>query len=191
MDSIVENVLKEVASGENLSTISKAVGGDEKQVQSALEMGLPMIMSALGSKSKDAGGTEMITTMMGQVGDNPMGSLSSLLGGSGAAGGSGMASSLLGSQMGTIQNAIAKKTGLPPEMVGKILEIAVPMIIGSISKTATGQKLDKAGLSSLLGDQSKMAMAASPEAADLAKQLLSSSGDVAGAAGKFKKLFGK
>jgi hypothetical protein len=191
MDSIVENVLKEVASGENLSTISKAVGGDEKQVQSALEMGLPMIMSALGSKSGEAGGTEMITQMMGQMGDNPMDSMSSFLGGSGAAGGSGMASSLLGSQMGTIKNTIAKKTGLPPEMVGKILEIAVPMVIGSISKTATGQKLDQVGLTSLLGDQSKMAMAASPEAADLAKQLLSSSGDVAGVAGKFKKLFGK
>ena len=42
MDSIVEGLMKELASGDNLSLMSKNVGADDKSVKSALEMGLPL-----------------------------------------------------------------------------------------------------------------------------------------------------
>ncbi len=101
-----------------------------------------------------------------------------------------MASSLLGSQMGPIQNTIAQKTGLPPAVVGKILAIAVPMLLGAIGKKA-GPKIDAGSLTSLLGEQSKSALQSSPEAAAMAGQLMGGQKDVAGAAGIFKKFLGK
>ncbi len=191
MDSMVENVMQAVLTPENLSSISSSVGGDETKVKSALEMGVPMIMGALSDKSSTAGGADMITQMLGQMGgDNPMDNIAGFLGGSGSSGGSNMVSSLLGSQMGTISNAIAQKTGLPPAVVKKVLEIATPIIIGQLGKTMGGS-VDKAGLSSLLGEQSKMAMQSNPEAAALAGQLLSQAGGPAGVMGSLKKIFGK
>jgi hypothetical protein len=134
----------------------------------------------------------MITSMLGQLGgSNPMDNMGSFLGSPAAAGGSGMVSSLLGSQMAPVQNAISQKTGLPPAIVGKVLAIAVPMVLGYVGKMFAGKKVDQQGLTSLLGEQSKMAMQSSPDAADMARQLLGSQQEAAGASGFFKKLFGK
>jgi len=44
MDSIVEGLMKQMISGDNLSVMSKNVGADEKSTKSALEMGLPLLM---------------------------------------------------------------------------------------------------------------------------------------------------
>jgi hypothetical protein len=189
---IVADLMKQVTTGDNLSLISKSVGGDEKGVQSALGMGLPMIMGSMANTAQKPGGADMITTMMGQVGgSNPMDNLGSFLGSPASSGGSGMVSGLLGSQMAPIQNAIAQKTGLPPAVVGKVLAIAAPMVMGYVSKMAGGKQMDQQDLTGLLGEQSKMAMQSSPDAATMATQLLGSQKDTAGVSGIFKKFLGK
>jgi hypothetical protein len=189
---IVGDLLKQVATGDNLAQISKSVGGDEKGVQSALGMALPVILGSMSSTASKPGGADMISGMLGQMGgSNPMDNMGSFLGSPAASGGSGMVSSLLGSQMAPVQNAIAQKTGLPPAIVGKVLAIAAPMVIGYVSTMFAGKKVDQQGLTSLLGEQSKLAMQASPDAANMAKQLLGSQQEAGGTSGFFKKLFGK
>ena len=189
---LVADLMKQVGTGDNLSMISKSVGGDEKGVQSALGMGLPMIMGSLSNTASKPGGADMITNMMGQLGgSNPVDNLGGFLGSPAAAGGSGMVSSLLGSQMAPVQNAISQKTGLPPAIVGKVLAIAAPMLLGYVGKMFAGKKMDQQGLTNLLGEQSKVAMQSSPDAANMAKQLLGSQPEAAGASGMLKKLFGK
>jgi hypothetical protein len=189
---IVADLMKQVATGDNLTLISKSVGGDEKGVQSALGMGLPVIVGSMANTASKPGGADMITNMVGQMGgSNPMDNLGSFLGGSAAAGGSGMVSSLLGSQMGPVQAAISQNTGLPPAVVGKVLAIATPLVLGYVGTMFAGQKMDQKGLTSLLGEQSKMAMQSSPEAADMARQLMGAQQDTAGVTGIFKKFLGK
>ena len=50
MDSIVEGLMKQLTSGDNLSLISKNVGADDKSVKSALKMGLPLLLGAMNNK---------------------------------------------------------------------------------------------------------------------------------------------
>ncbi|MGF3496370.1 MAG: DUF937 domain-containing protein [Methanolinea tarda] len=189
---IVSDLMKQVGTGDNLSLISRSVGGDEKGVQSALGMGLPVIMGALSNSASKPGGVEMISGMLGQMGgSNPLTNLGGFLGSPAASGGSGMVSSLLGSQLEPVQNAISQKTGLPPAVVGKVLEIAMPIVLGYIGNMFAGKKVDQQSLTSLLGEQSRMAMAASPDAAGMAKQLLGSDQATAVKSGLLKKLFGK
>lgn len=189
---IVADLMKQVGTGENLSMISKSVGSDEKSVQSALGMGLPMIMGSMAQNAQKPGGAEMITSMMGTMtGSNPLDNLGGFLGGPAAAGGSGMASSLLGSQMAPISTAIAQKTGLSQAVVEKILAIAIPIVMGYITKSMGGKQINPQGLASLLGEQSKMAMQSSPDASSLAKQVLGSQNEPAGVSGMFKKFLGK
>ena len=189
---IVADLMKQVATGDNLSMISKSVGGDNKAVQSALSMGLPMIMGSMATTASKPGGADTLTKMLTQAGgSNAMTSVSGLLGNTAAAGGSNMVSTLFGSQMGTIQNAIAQKTGLPPAAVGKVLEIAAPMVIGYVGKMFVSQKMDTKSLTSLLGDQSKVALQASPEAAGMAKQLMGAQESSGGIPGILKRVLGK
>ena len=106
--------MKQVATGDNLAMISKSVGGNGKAVQSAFGMGLPMIMGSMANNASKPGGTDVLTKMLAQgAASNPMDNLGGFLGNPAAAGGSGMVSTLFGSQMGMIQNAISQKTGLP------------------------------------------------------------------------------
>jgi hypothetical protein len=189
---IVADLMKQVTTGDNLSMISKSVGGDNKAVQSALGMGLPMIMGSMATTASKPGGADTLTKMLTQAGgSNTISSVSGLLGNTAAAGGSDMVSTLFGSQMGTIQNAIAQKTGLPPAAVGKVLEIAAPMVIGYVGKMFVSQKMDTKSLTSLLGDQSKVALQASPEAAGMAKQLMGAQESSGGISGILKKVLGK
>ena len=189
---IVGDLMKQVATGDNLAMISKSVGGDGKAVQSALGMGLPMIMGSMANTASKPGGTDMLTKMLAQgAASNPMDNLGGFLGNPAAAGGSGMVSTLFGSQMGTIQNAISQKTGLPPMAVGKVMEIAIPLVMGYVGKMFVSQKMDTKSLTTLLGDQSKMAMQASPDAAAMAQQLMGAQESSGGVSGILKKVLGK
>jgi hypothetical protein len=191
MDSIVENLMKQLLSGENLPAISKSVGGDDKAVKSALDMGLPLLLGSMSNNASKPGGADMLMKMMTQTGSsNPMDNISNHLSNPEAAGGSGMVSSLFGSQMVPIQNAISQKTGLSPAAVGKLMAIVTPLLLGSIGKTFMGQNMDPKGLSNLLGDQSKMAIQSSPEASSMAKQLLAAQEGSGGVMGMLKKLLG-
>jgi hypothetical protein len=189
---IVTDIMKQAGTGDNLSLISKSVGGDGNAVRSALGMGLPMIMGSMATTAAKPGGADVLTRMMAQAGgSSPLDNMSGFLGGSSAMGSSSMVSTLFGSQLAPVQNAIAQKTGLPPAVVGKVLAIAAPMVIAYVSKMAGGQKTDAAGLASLLGDQSKMALAGSPDAAALAQQLMGAQAGSGGLSGMFKKVLGK
>jgi hypothetical protein len=189
---IVADLMKQVATGDNLSMINKSLGGDGKAVQSALSMGLPMIMGSMANTASKPDGTDMLTKMLAQAGgSNPMDNVSGPLSNPAAAGGSGMVSTLFGSQMGTIQNTISQKTGLLPAAAGKVMEIATPMIMGYVGKMFVQQKMDTKSLTSLLGDQSKMALQVSPDAAAMAKQLMEAQESSDGISGILKKVLGK
>lgn len=190
---IVADLMKQVATGDNLSMIAKSVGGDNNAVQSALSMGLPMIMGSMATTASKPGGADILTKMLTQAGgSSPLDNLGGLLGNPAAAGGSAMVSTLFGGQMSGIQTAIAQKTGLPPAMVSQVMTIATPIVVGYIGKMFVSQKMDAAGLTSLLGDQSKMALAGSPDAAAMAQQLLGAqAGGSGGVSGILKKFLGK
>ena len=189
---IVGDLMKQVATGDNLAMISKSVGGDGKAVQSAPGMGLPMIMGSMANTASKPGGAETLTKMLAQgAASNPMDNLGGFLGNPAAAGGSAMMSTLFGSQMGTIQNAISQKTGLPAVAVGKVMEIAVPLVMGYVGKMFVSQKMDTKSLTTLLGDQSKMAMQASPDAAAMAQQVMGAQESSGGVSGILKKVLGK
>lgn len=192
MDSIVQDLMKQVATGDNLAAISQSVGGDSTAVQSALGMAMPLIMSSMADTASKPGGVDTLMGMVSQLGGaNPAENVNGFLGSPQAAGGAGMVSALLGSQMGGIQNAIAQKTGLPPAIVGQILAIAVPVVVGQVGKMFAGSGMDKNALSGLLGDQSAAAMESAPEIAAIAQQVMSgqtpSAGGVMGILKKFLK----
>jgi hypothetical protein len=142
----------------------------------------------MANHASTPGGTEMLTKTLTQAGNsNPMDNLSSHLSNPAAAGSSGMASILLGSQTGTIQNAISEKTGLPPAAVGQVMAIAIPVIMGHLGKMFVQQKMDTNNLAGVLGDHAKMALQSSPEAASIAQQLPAAQESAGGISGILKK----
>src|SRR5512138_1217450 len=88
---IVKDVLQQVATGDNLTRISQAAGGDAQGVQSALGMGLPAIVGSLATTAAQPGGTGTISGMMAQAaGNNPVDNLGGFLANPASAGGAAM-----------------------------------------------------------------------------------------------------
>lgn len=188
---IMGDLIEQVGTGENLTALSSTLGGDEKSVQSALGLALPMVMGSMAKTAAKPGGADLITSMMAQVGGGvATDSMASYLSTPAPSGGSDIVSQLLGGQMGAIQNAISQKTGLPPAIVGTLLAVVTPMILGAVKNKFTDKKMDSAGLTSLLGDQAKVAMQSSPDATALADQFLGAEEETAGILGSIKKIFG-
>jgi len=65
------------------------------------------------------------------------------------------------------------------------------MVMSYVSKMFVQQKMDTKSLTSLLGDQSKVALQSSPEAAGMAKQLMGAEESSGGISGILKKVLGK
>jgi hypothetical protein len=192
MESIADSVINELSSGNKLSAISKSVGGDETAVKSALGMSVPLVLGAMANHASTPGGTEMLTKTLAQAGTStPLGTMSGLMANPSTVSGSGMLNTLLGSQMGTIQNAISQKTGLPPAAVSQVMAIAVPVIMGQVGKMFAQQNVDKNTLHGVLADQSKAALQSSPEAASLVQHLPDVQASAGGISGILKKVLGQ
>jgi hypothetical protein len=101
-----------------------------------------------------------------------------------------MASTLLGSKMSGVQNAIAQKMGLPSAVVGQILAVATSMIMGHVHKMFAGQKMDQKSLSSTLDEEKKKVMQSSPEAASIPNEVLDPKEESSGFWNKLKKSLG-
>jgi hypothetical protein len=170
---VVGDLMRVAVSGNNPIALGKAVGVDKDKAQTLIRVSLPLVLGSMATTAAKPGGAEMVAKMLTQAGaSNPIDNLGGLLSNPGAAGGSAMASSLFGTQTETLQNVIAQKSGVPPAVISKVMAIAAPMVAGYVGKMFIEQKMNPAGLASLLGIQSKMAMQASPEAASLFKELM-------------------
>lgn len=189
MDSIVEGLMKQLTSGDNLSVIGKKVGADDESVKSTLEMGLPLLLGAMNNSASKPEGMNAIMKGLSQTGNNnPMKNITSNLSVPDSVPGSDMLGSILGSNLQPIQQAISKSVGLPTGVVGKILTMALPLLMGSLSKNLA-KNTGPEGLSKLLGEQSKMALSASPNAAGVMQELSTSEKSSGGLIERIKKFF--
>ena len=190
MDSLVTGLMESVGSPDNLAALGKAVGADGQAAGAAMGMSAPIVTGALSAASNTSGGADvMLKALAGMKGANPLDDLAGFLGNPGSAG-TDLAKNLLGKQLGPMQSAIAGKTGLPSAVVGKLLSLAVPLVLAQVARMWHGQKLDVSGLGSFLGEQYKLGVQGSPEAARLAKELLGEAPKSGGIFARIKKLFG-
>lgn len=189
MSSIVEGLMKQSTSGDTLSLIGKRAGADDQSVKSTLGMGLPLSLGAMKNSASKPEGMSAIMEGLSQAGNtDPMKNITGSLGASGSVPGSGMLDPILGSNMQPIQQAISKSTGLPTGVVGKILAMALPLLMGLLRRNL-GKDMVPGDLSKLLGEQSKMALSASPDAAGAMKDLFPSEKSSGGLLEPIKRLF--
>lgn len=107
-------------------------------------MGLPLLLGAMNNKASKPEGANAIMGSLAKAGsNNPMDSMASYISGSGSSQESDMLSSILGSSLQPIQQAISKSTGLPSGVVGKLLSMALPLVLGSVSKSSPSKTWDR------------------------------------------------
>ena len=180
------SIIMQLLTPDLLGKLASGIGGDKSMVSKAIGAAIPTILAGLAGAAMQPNGGSLLSNAISKLDPGLMGSLGSVLGGSGqgalATTGSNILGSLLGnSALGTLAGAIGKFSGLGGTASTGLIGALVPIVLGSLGQQQKSMGLDAGGLVKLLGDQKANISAAIP--GDFAK-LLQGTGMLDGVMGK-------
>jgi hypothetical protein len=171
-------ILMNQLSGTGVSQISRQVGADETITNQALKAAVPLLISALAKNSSEPQGASALHNALQQHDGGILDNLSGYLGAGGnTADGAAILGHVLGNRQSTIQDSLAKTTGMNAGSIGKLLMLLAPMIMGALGKQQRQSGLDPSSLSDYLNGQRQQVQAQAPGLMDMVASLLDSNKD--------------
>lgn len=165
MNSILD-LLADNIGGDNIGQLAGAIGADTSQTQTAVAAALPAILTALNRQTNTTSGAGALASALdrdhdGSLLDHLGGFLAGQVTGKQADGG-GILGHILGGQQSTVEQGVAKASGLDMAQVAKLLPILAPIVMAALGKRKREAGLDEAGLSGILGEDATRARQAAP-----------------------------
>ena len=150
-----------------MGQLASAIGADERKTQTAVSAALPAILAAMNRNTNNTQGAQGLANALqrdhdGSLLDNIGGFLSGAMGGSKATDGAGILGHILGGQKPTVEQGVAKASGLDMAQVSKLLMMLAPIVMSALGKRQRQSNLDPTGLSGILGAESQRARQAAP-----------------------------
>jgi hypothetical protein len=159
--------------GEALPQISQQIGADKDTTGQALSAAVPLLLSALANNASQPQGAQALHTALARDHDGTIfNDMDGFLSNPQVANGAGILGHVLGDRRDTVQNGLARRTGLDASSIGQLLEIVAPLVLGALGQQQQQQGLDTKGLSVLLGQQRQAAQAANPDLMGMIANLL-------------------
>ncbi|HET6892610.1 MAG TPA: DUF937 domain-containing protein [Pyrinomonadaceae bacterium] len=174
----ITQIITQQLSGSASRTIAQRFGISETTANTAVQIGVPLILAALARNASQPKEAESLHQAVandhdGSIFDNLMGYLQNPQ----SANGAGILGHVFGSQQPTIESNLAQATGLDQNTAGGLLETLAPLVMGSLGKTQQENGLDASGLSNLLNSQQQEAQANAPDAMSMLSSMLDQNKD--------------
>ena len=188
----IMDLVKGAVSDQIMGQIGGLLGTDAKKTPSLFETAAGSILGGLMKKGATPQGAQDIFGAVQKQDSSVLDKLGDLLGGGDATDGfQKQGSGILDMVMGGSQQSagmigmVAKALGLDKGIVGKLLMMAAPIVMGVIGKHVKAKALDAVGLGNLLGEQkSNLGFMPSSLTSNLGLgNMLGKAGDIAGSAG--------
>ncbi|MEM6327249.1 MAG: DUF937 domain-containing protein, partial [Bacteroidota bacterium] len=162
------DLLAQNLGGQNMGQLAGAIGANESQTQTAVAAALPAILEALNRNTNNTQGAQNLASALqrdhdGSLLDNLGGFLTGAMGGSKAADGAGILGHILGGQQQTVEQGVAKASGLDMGKVAKLLPLLAPIVMAALGRRQRQANLDPTGLSGILGQDSQRARQHAPD----------------------------
>ena len=177
MNAITQIITQQLG-GSAARTIAQRFGISETAANTAIQMGVPLILTALARNASQPQEAQNLhqavaTDHDGSILDNVMGYLQNPQ----SANGAGILGHVFGSQQPAIESNLAQATGMDQSSAGGLLETLAPLVMGSLGKAQQQNGLDASGLSDLLNNQQQEAQANAPGAMGMLSSLLDQNKD--------------
>lgn len=177
MNAITQIVTQQLG-GSAARTIAQRFGISETTANAAIQMGVPLILTALARNASQPQEAQNLhqavaTDHDGSIFDNVTGYLQNPQ----SANGAGILGHVFGSQKPAVENNLAQATGMDQSSAGGLLETLAPLVMGSLGKAQQQNGLDASGLSDLLNNQQQEAQANAPGAMSMLSSLLDQNKD--------------
>lgn len=177
MNAITQIITQQLG-GSAARTIAQRFGISETAANSAVQIGVPLILAALARNASQPQEAESLhqavaTDHDGSIFNNLMGYLQNPQNANGA----GILGHIFGNQRPAIENNLAQATGMDQSSAGGLLETLAPLVMGSLGQAQQENGLDAAGLSDLLNNQQQEAQANAPGAMSMLSSMLDQNKD--------------
>jgi hypothetical protein len=162
MNAITQLITQQLG-GSAVRAIAQRFGVSESQANAAVQIGVPLILTALARNASQPQGAESLHQAIssdhdGSIFNNLMGYLGNPQSGNGA----GILGHVFGTQQPAVENNLAQATGMDQTSAGGLLETIAPLVMGAVGQTQQQSGLDASGLSDMLNSQQQQAQANAP-----------------------------
>ena len=177
MNAITQMIMQQLAGGAS-HTIAQRLGVSETTANTAVQVAVPLILTALARNASAPQGAESLHQAInndhnGGIFDNLMG----YVGNPQSANGAGILGHVFGGQRPAIEDNLAQATGMDQRSAGSLLETLAPVVMGAVGQAQQQNGLDASGLSNLLNNQEQQAEANSPGVMGMLNSMLDQNKD--------------
>lgn len=143
-------LLTGVLNGEGLENFASQLNASTEETKKGLDVALPNILDALNNTILTAEGAETLNQELDKSDFSSLGNLIDYLKNPNLAQGARILSKLLGENTENIIQTIAKMSGLNLGSSTKMLQMLVPLVIGTLGQVKKETNLDVKGMSSII-----------------------------------------
>lgn len=152
------DMIKGAVSKQVMGQIGGILGTDEKKTASVFDNAAGSILGGLIKKSGTPNGSKDIFDMATKQDDGILDKLGDILGNKDATAdlqksGGGVLDGIFGSQQTGMVGTIAKALGLEGNVMGTLMKMLAPIVMGVIGRHIKSKAMDAVGLGSFLGEQ--------------------------------------
>lgn len=177
MNAMTQMITQQLT-GSAVQTIAQRLGVSETTANAAVQIGVPLILTALARNAAQPEGAASLHQAIsndhdGSILDNVLGYLNSPQGANGA----GIVGHVFGAEQPAVANNLAGATGMDQTSASNLLETLAPLVMGAVGQAQQQNSLDPTGLSNLLNAQNEQGQANAPGMASLLGSMLDQNRD--------------
>ncbi|HSE19628.1 MAG TPA: DUF937 domain-containing protein [Pyrinomonadaceae bacterium] len=177
MNAITQIITQQLG-GSAARTIAQRFGISESTANTAVQVGVPLIIAALARNASQPQEAESLHQAVANEHDGSiLDNITDYLQNPQTANGSGILGHVFGDQRPAVESNLAHVTGMDQGAAGGLLETLAPLVMGSLGKTQQTNGLDASGLASLLNNQQQEAQASAPGAMSMLNSMLDQNQD--------------
>lgn len=162
MNAITQMITQQLSGGA-VRTIAQKFGISESQANAAVQIAVPLILTALARNASQPQGAQSLHNAINNDHDGSiLNDLRGYLGAPESVNGGGILRHVFGPQQPAIENNLAQATGMDQPSAGGLLATIAPVVMGALGQSQQQSGLDASGLSNLLNSQQQQAQANAP-----------------------------
>jgi hypothetical protein len=146
--------------GDTVKNIAKQFGVDESAVQKVVAIGLPMILAGINKNVSDEQGAKSLDSALQKHDGSLLSNLTTMVTSNARnimQDGMGILKHVLGNTQQPAQAQISKSVGLDASVVGNILAMAAPIVMGFLGQQKKEQGLDVKGVVNIVNTTTQQA----------------------------------
>ncbi len=148
---IIKLITSQLNNQETLNQLGQSVGANPDQVQKLTQMGMPMLLQALGQNASTQEGAAALSSALEQHQDDDVADINGFFKGVNTQDGAKILQHILPGKTEKVQQNLARETGLDAGQVSGLMTQLAPLLLGALGQQKKQQNLDVAGISGMLG----------------------------------------